>query len=195
MIKRVLVMLFLLGLSATLAAKTLYVVDEIRVGLREEANSTSKIVGVADTGTALDVLDTQGSYILVKTESGKQGWIHKNYTLEELPAKLRIDAVIAAGEKLKGEIGELKQTIAQLDTSRDSLMGEKNALQTQLQTREADIAQLREQLATYTGEAGNMPPLWLILVGAAVLLFAVGMLLGYNMYKRKVAQRLGGLHF
>lgn len=183
--------------SSLLQAETLYVVDEIRVGLRAEANSSSKIITVEPTGTPLEVIKTEGAYFLVKTDDDKQGWIHKNYTLSEKPARDRIIEVQAALDKAAGEHSTLREDHGKLMEELDKLKGERDALNDELSASRQQVNTLKGELAQYTAseQSDGRLKIGLSLAGAALVLFLLGMFVGFNKYKKRVTQRLGGMHF
>lgn len=177
-------------------AETLYVVDEIRVGLRAEANSSSKTITVEPTGAPLEVIKRESGYILVKTSEGKEGWIHKNYTLTEKPARERIVEVQAALDKALDEHRALSEDHQKLMEELDKLKSERETQNKELTASRDQVNKLKGELAQYTAsdEPGEKMKIWLALAGAATALFLLGVFVGFNNYKKRVARRLGGMH-
>ncbi|WP_123873438.1 SH3 domain-containing protein [Chryseobacterium piscium] len=51
--------------------------------LRKEKNTTSEVLQKINSGENIDVLDNSGDWFLVKTKSGKEGYVHKSHVKSE----------------------------------------------------------------------------------------------------------------
>lgn len=51
--------------------------------LRKEKNTTSEVLQKINSGENIDVLDNSGDWFLIKTKSGKEGYVHKSHVKSE----------------------------------------------------------------------------------------------------------------
>jgi len=132
-------------------AETMYTTVLV-VDVRAEPSSDSPIVTYARTSEALEVLETQGAYLKVRTIDGKTGWMKKQYATSEHPQSL-------ANEKLEKEIERLKTESKDVEEVRLKLLDEMSAeakkhndaaakLKNDLEKAEAQAAGAASELAT-----------------------------------------------
>ncbi len=70
----------ILSLFAIIAhAETVYVIDELKIGLHESASINSPIVKLVPSGTELTVMERGDDLVKVKEPEGQQGWINNKY--------------------------------------------------------------------------------------------------------------------
>ena len=182
-------LLFLSLFSGVAAAETVYVHDQLRLGVRAAPNAAEKSVAVVKTGDALTVLGEQDNFINIRTESGLEGWVSKGYVSTEPPAKNLLQAARKEVESLKQQQVSLKQELEQ---------GAKSAAEQQLQLTQlqGENAKLKQQLDVYEEVEGDevteIPPalIGLILLASGLL---AGLFIGVRWKARRVAERIGGL--
>jgi SH3 domain protein len=145
---------------------------------------------VVATGDALTVLERAGDYIRVRTAEGTEGWVSKAYVSSEQPARMQLEQlreeyarVEAENERLRGEL------------SAGNERGEAVAKQLDAVARENEA--LQQQLGRYTGSSARLlrDYAWLLGGVAVIVLLLLGFLFGVRWYKRRLADRLGGLEF
>lgn len=102
------IMFFLLLNAGHIWAKTLYVVDQIVVNLRDSAQGSANTIAYLKTDTPVELLEEVQEYYKVKTSNGEIGFIRKNFLTTETPKELII-------KQLRQENGRLKSTIEKLE--------------------------------------------------------------------------------
>ena len=71
-----LVLVAFLMLSIPLAgAETVYVTDNLRIGVRPEPDNNAPPVGVVISGMKLEVLKRSDDYVKIRSSEGVEGWI------------------------------------------------------------------------------------------------------------------------
>jgi SH3 domain protein len=98
-------------------AETQYVSDQLIVTMREGQGSEYKIIKMLKAGTPLEIIEESEQYLKVRTESGNEGWVLKQYVTEEIPKP----KIIAGLEK---EIDLLNTRIEQYKKDEKSLQDE-----------------------------------------------------------------------
>jgi len=103
-------------------ADTRYVIDELIITLRAGKSTDHKIVKTLKTGTPLEVLEEDDTYLKVRTSDGSEGYVLSQYISSELP-KIKII------ENLENEKSSLQKKIQELEEAKSSLQEKYNAIQ------------------------------------------------------------------
>ncbi|TDX99602.1 TIGR04211 family SH3 domain-containing protein [Thiohalophilus thiocyanatoxydans] len=174
------------ALHADEDADTIYISDQLRVGVRPEPDSRSTPVGVVTTGMQLEVLDSRNGYLQIRTDKDLTGWIKEIYTAEEPPAMVQL-------ERLETKRAENLEELEALRQNQTALEEANERLNNQLDQVKAERAKLQLRLARDAfgqKQQGSYGLLWLTgLVVSAVAAFAGGVL----WQRRQTTRRLGGL--
>jgi SH3 domain protein len=174
--------------QGAVAAETLYVDDQLRLGVRALPEASGRSIAVVTTGDALTVLGEQAEFIQIRTEGGVEGWVSKSYLSAEPPARTRLERLQQAQEALQQGHEVLQQQLVQ-----SQLLVEQRGKE--LVTVQRDNLALQQQLSRYTSAATG--PLeryrWPALLGLLLLCFGVGFVAGVRRKSRQVAERIGGL--
>jgi DNA-binding transcriptional MerR regulator len=178
----------ILALSTTgsIQAETIFIDDNLRVGVRPLPDSSLRPVAVVKTGMQLELLEKRGSYLHIRTPDGLSGWIKDIYTSEIPPAMLRLKALrqqqAAVARQLK-ELERDKQLLAAANRSLEDKVGELSAIRKQLQ-QEAARRQARQDEQAVAGYG------WGLLI---LLVAGAGFSGGLSWHRQMVMRRLGGL--
>jgi len=84
--------------------ETRYVTDILIVSLREGPGNEYSVVRTVKTDMAMEVIEEQGSFVKVRTESGEEGWISKQYLTINTPKSILMN-------NLNKEIAPLKKKL------------------------------------------------------------------------------------
>lgn len=181
-------LVLLLLCQGAYAAETIYVDDQLRLGVRAAPDSSESSIAVVATGDALTVLGEQGSFMHIRTEQGVEGWVSKGYLSAEPPARSQLESLQKDHQALQQEEALLQQQLAE-----GHQQSEQQAAQ--LQQLEHDKVELQQQLARYTGvTAGFFEKYqWLWQLGLLLACFIAGLITGVRRKARQVAERIGGL--
>lgn len=188
---RVLTALLLgLMLTTTVAfAETVYVDDNLRVGVRPEPDNSYSPISVVVSGMVLEVLERKGNFMRIRTPSGVEGWVSNSYVTKKKPAQLLLDD---ANKKMK----DMEEKISSLNNQVGKLNVDRTKLQTNVKELERENAELKDKVDESSHldslMSGNSTHWWqniiilLVLISAA---FTAGVL----WHKRHLAKKLGGM--
>ncbi len=91
--KAMFVILLILGIILTgnirsVFADTRYVSDMLIISVRKGQNKDDPVLGYLKTAAPVQVLKEKDRYLMVRTENGLQGWVLKQYIVNEKPKSL-----------------------------------------------------------------------------------------------------------
>lgn len=165
---RILATMFLLGSNIS-HAQTVYVIDQLLVGVHADKNLESAIVKVLPTGTMLEVLERDGELARIKDNQGTEGWIDSAYLMNNPPARMMVERLERANAALQkqlevataatnnqaqqaaGSVGEKDQNAI------DSLTKENTELKRKLSTEMVNSAKLTERISDYEARLSDKP--------------------------------------
>ena len=147
------------------AAQTLYVTDQIKVGLHEDKSSGSPIVKVIPTGTAVEVIKQEEDVSFVREPGGASGWINNSYLVDRAPGSPADQEAMARVATLEKQLNEARQQVRDLEaqgprqTQADnetlkSLHDENAGLAQQLKQEKLKSGELQVQMAELRKQAG-----------------------------------------
>lgn len=190
MARRIAVLLFslLMVLSSAAWAEVLYVHDELRLGVRPQANSSDTPLTVVTTGARLEVLGRAGNFVQVRTASGVEGWVNAAYLSEDKPARLILEELEAEREALLTRLADLQM---QLEGSQEQVL----LLGQRIESMADNEAELQQQNARYRAELAldEKDLSWLYQALGGIFLFLLGIYLGVKWYRHSISERMGGL--
>lgn len=96
------------------ADPTLYVTDRVLADLHSEPAAGGRLLRRLPTGTAVEVLEEEGSYAKVETPDGTVGWVLAGKLQEDRPAQLLLLALTEQQERTVAELKELRGELERL---------------------------------------------------------------------------------
>ncbi len=187
-----LIALLVSGMPALGQTETLYVIDHLRVALRDGPLETAAAIKTLETGAILQALERSGNFVRVRDRQGAEGWVEARFLGPEPPARLQL---AATREELTRARAELKALRAELERS-----------QAQVKSLEAALAQQKAPTAdnppTPTAAAPAAPPspeglasrahvLWAVISFA---MLGIGFALGVVWLREQQRRKLGGMY-
>ncbi len=186
----------MLGLLPLLVvAQTVYVTDNLRLGLHEAADTSGPSTRTLDSGQELEILSRDRNYANVRLPDGTEGWVKAAYLVDDKPAKLIVAETQAESDRLRGELEDLRQQfaspasiIAALEEESANLRAQVNENETRIAELSTTSSDLRQQQAQFQG---SLPLSW---VGGAIGVCLIGgFLFGLWWVDRRSRQRHGGI--
>ena len=181
------------SVSAPVAAAedTVFVTDELRLGLFPDETTDGRPSRMLTSGDELRILERALRSVRVRTEAGDEGWVKTGYVVTEPPARRRI-------QPLEAENQELIQALDALRTRTSSMEQQLTGLTRELEQARQGIVELPElqrEVGTLRqaldAQAHSVHSNWLI--AAAIAAFVAGCAAGYYWLDRRVRKRFGGL--
>ena len=161
-----LVMLLFSGAAAQ--AKSIYVTDMLRLDMYATEAMNGPVLLKLRSGDRLELLESKGRYVHVRSEGGQEGWVKSLYLVEEEPARTRVNKLEQANAGLESTVKKLRTQLA----------GEQEKV-SQLQQQQGDVETLREENADLTDKMSqydtSVPVYWLFI---AMVMALVGGLAG-----------------
>lgn len=166
----VLCLLFLLGNGL---AETMYVTDRLYLSLRKGPSLEEPSLGVLESDTKVDVLETEGMWARVTAENGRKGWVIKRYLVNDLPKALVIE--------------QLKEQMEKKNDIPETLRKENASLKQKIEGLENEIIEKDRRLET-TGKESTLKRLKEI-YATGILAFVGGVVIGYLVRRPKKTRR------
>lgn len=155
--------------ASAAAAETVYVVDQLLVGIHQDRNLDSAILKVLPTGTELEVIERDGELALVADPEGVRGWVDGAYLTAERPAQLRLaelerekaalEEKVAelekrpAGAPVPDDAGEAQARVESLTRENTELKGKLSDVRLQAGKLQTELSELRAEV-----QAAETPP-------------------------------------
>jgi len=186
---------FLLLLPLIALAETVYVTDNLRLGLHQAADTSDRAFRMLESGQALEVLSRDRNYANVRLPDGVQGYVKAAYLVDDKPAKLIVAETIAERDALVIELEETRQAFAGPAATIQGLKDEAAGLAEKLGDAESQIAELKDENADIQGlkerYKGSLPLGWV--AGATGVCLIGGFLLGLWWVDHRNRKRHGGI--
>lgn len=159
----------LLALSLPALGESLYVTDNILLGIHQLPDEQSPILQSISSGTRIEVLERAGNFVRVQTSDGVEGWISAQYLVPQAPAIVQLKAAQEQVKKLQAELAALKEKSAKREREtqilRDELANAKTAikaLKKQIEAKGTDAVEsaaletARAEIVTLTNRVGEL---------------------------------------
>jgi hypothetical protein len=183
---------FALGLafiSATAAAATAYVSDELVLNVYAEENNQGQRLATLHSGASVDTLSVSGEYTQVRLADGTTGWVKSAYLTTKEPASFRV-------KQLEEELDRTRATTPALAEA--AARSEVDRLNRELALKQAQLdASHSLPAANSDGFTSSSSPSKSMLIGvssgALLLALGAGFWIGYATLARRVRRKFGGI--
>jgi len=143
------VMIGLLGHSATGWADTAYIVDTIKVALRSGPANDQKSVGMTESGQPVEIIKPGEEWSLIRLGNGTEGYLLNRYLTAVPPARYRFD-------QLQEKTKSLTVQAAGLLEENIRLKAENDKLSAALSVEEQEIAALKGDFDAFRRDAADV---------------------------------------
>jgi len=140
--------LVFLALNGIAPAETVYVTDELRLGLREGPGSNYEIVDVARSGQVLELLNVEGRWARVRLTDGQEGWVLERYLTRTMTGGLKLERLRAQYDSLRNQAENLREENRRLNR-------EVQQLRTELKQNSRTAAEATEAYEALKNEASE----------------------------------------
>lgn len=181
-------------LAAQASAQTVYVTDQLQLGLYRESGGAGQPLRTLSSGTALQLLEKGRNYARVRTPEGTEGWAKRVFLVEDKPARARLAELESENRSLSEELAAIRKTLSAAQ-QRVRALAERAATSTVLagESRERleALHQENEEFQTILAahrHAVRLP--WLL--GATGMSLVLGLAGGIWMLDHRIRRRHGG---
>ena len=128
--KRLILIFLLLGWAVLLThnrcwAARAYVTDSFEITLRTGPTIENKIVAMLSSGQAVEILETQSDWSLVRVpDGGKEGWVFSRYLVTRLPWSLQAKNLKEENAALQTKLVQREGTLGEVQRQREELASE-----------------------------------------------------------------------
>lgn len=179
--------------------RKLFVSDKLVLNVYAEADQSGSRIATIETGDAVDELERDQSFVRIRLQDGREGWVGANYLTSDAPAVVQLrelqrqqkSATQSSDKKSADEIARLKKEGEALQAQVKQLKAAAAAA-----SAVADDGVLEGASPTPQQPAAVAPPAsgaawtWsLVVVLAAGLAYAAG----YQTLARRIRKKFGGL--
>ncbi|MFV1992689.1 MAG: hypothetical protein ACC635_02200 [Acidiferrobacterales bacterium] len=198
--------IILLILPFSVAAESVYVTDQLTIGIFSGPNEQPPELKRANSGDLLEVVERAEGAVKVRDAAGIEGWVSVNLVSSAKPVRAQLGATRAEVDRLQLALtatkAQLQSLNVRLKEAQNGLSEEKNrALDLTSQLTEATVA---TELANKEKIAAQNTPsqtsfisadiaygMW-ILISFAMLVG--GFIIGYSWVREKYRRKLGGMN-
>jgi SH3 domain protein len=148
---RLVALLLMSSIVATVHAATMYISDELAVPLRRGPSTSHRILHAGlPAGTALEVLgeDKAAGFTQVRTPNGTEGWVPTQYLTSQPIARDRLAAANRRIETLEAEIKSLRENYQETRGARSSAEQRAADLEKQTKQLQQELGEIRRVSAT-----------------------------------------------
>ncbi len=143
------VMIGLLGHSATGWADTAYIVDSIKVALRSGPANDQKSVGMTESGQPVEIIKPGEEWSLIRLGNGTEGYLLNRYLTAVPPARYRFDQLQEKTKSLTAQAAGLLEENTRLKAENDKLSAA-------LAVEEQQIAALKGDFDAFRRDAADV---------------------------------------
>ncbi len=205
-----------LSLASVTEAESLYVSDQVLVGVHDAKDRESAILELLPSGTRLDVITREGDFVRVKTPGGTAGWVDGKYLAPDKPARASLNELETKHQKAQQALAlarkELKALQANSGNEPDArareelaaLRSENTELRETIASAETQLTELAKAQAAREAAAKGAEPspatAWSVVQlalqpvtwGVLGFVFVVGFGLGTYLMDYRQRKRHGG---
>ena len=165
---RLLALLLCAWAVSAAAAQTLYITDQIKVGLHQDKGTGSPIVKIVPTGTAVEVIKSEGDVSYVREPGGASGWVNNSYLLDKAPGSPADQEAMARIATLEKQLSDARAQLRDLEAKApppptadtrtlQQLRDENTDLSQQLKQEKLKSGELQVQMAELRKQTGVTP--------------------------------------
>lgn len=140
--------------AASAFAETMYVTDQVTVGLRADVTPAATVLATVSTGAALEILERNSSFVRVRDANGIEGWVEATALAPQPPAAQQLKSVRAELDRTRAQLanaqGELGKARAAPAADGDKVQAELASTRVQLGKLQSDIKKKDDEIAAAT---------------------------------------------
>ncbi len=135
-----------LGLALPAGAKSVYVVDQLLIGVHERKARESAILELLPSGTRLEIVKRENDFVRVKTPGGTSGWVDGKYLMSEKPARVSLAELETQHQKVKQSVATAREELKTLRAKSGKSVDE--STREELRMLRSENTELKETIAS-----------------------------------------------
>ena len=187
-----------LALPAVLRAESLYVIEQLVVGVSSTPDASGERVATLKSGDRVEALERAGDEVHVRLANGREGWVRASYLTADEPLRVRLAQRDAEVARLNDEVSALQTQLHSAaappaaGTAACAPGGGVTASPATPRPAAEDPAAPAAGALFSAGEERARPS-WPWMLAAAVIAFGAGFGLGALTLDRHIRRKYGGL--
>jgi hypothetical protein len=183
-----------LAVTAVLHAESLYVIEQLVVGVSSTADAGSERVATLRSGDRVEALERAGDEVHVRLANGREGWVRASYLSADEPLRVRLAQRDAEVARLNDELSAVRTQLhsAAAPPAAAAAGGGVTASAATPRPAAEDLAAPAPGALFSAGEERARPS-WPWMLAAAVIAFGAGFGLGALTLDRHIRRKYGGL--
>ena len=187
-----------LAVTAALHAESLYVIEQLVVGVSSSADAGGERVATLRSGDRVEALERAGDEVHVRLANGLEGWVRAAYLSADEPLRVRLAQRDAEVARLNDELSALKTQLHPAAASAAAgaavtTAGGGVAASPATQRQAAEDTAAPAPGALFSAGEERARPSWPWMLAAAVIAFGAGFGLGALALDRHIRRKYGGL--
>jgi len=126
-----------------------YVTDQLRLSLYQQANSSSQVIKLLQSGDVLEIEQIQGPYAFVTAPDGTKGWVKRGFLVTKPTYNILFEEEVKKAASLAAEIEKFsnsKAVIDQYEKDMDGLVEKIGLLEAEKEKAIESIEELQQQV-------------------------------------------------
>lgn len=139
------VALVLMLVSTSVSAQSAWITDQLEVPIRSGESNQYRILRFLDSGTQIEVIsrNTSTGYSLIRDAQGRDGYVLTRYLEREPTASKRLETMQSELDQIRDDVANGTARIAQLRQQLATATGERNAARNALAATEAELSEIK----------------------------------------------------
>jgi len=129
-------------------AETVYVSEDFEITMRTGPGNERKIISLIQSGKALEMLEKGDDWSMVRTTTGKEGWVLSRYITERQPCAMVLDRIRQDYDVLAAQFKDIK-------TQYEELLAQKRVVDQDLSQTQDDRDEINQAYTSLKKEAAE----------------------------------------
>jgi Bacterial SH3 domain len=176
-------------------AETVYVIEQLVVGVNSAPDEGSERVASIKSGDRVELLEREDEQAHIRLQNGTEGWVKASYLSTDPPLQQRLDARTQEVTKLKTEVSRLESELKTVRLAATAPAAPAPAPPPAEPSRNPDVAARPSgNRPLFHGDAREKSaPSWKWTAGVGAASLLLGFALGWRMLDRRIRAKYGGL--
>jgi hypothetical protein len=183
-----------LAVTAVLHAESLYVIEQLVVGVSSTADAGGERVATLRSGDRVEALERAGDEVHVRLANGREGWVRASYLSADEPLRVRLAQRDAEVARLNDEVSALEtQLHSAAAPAAASAAGAGVTASPAAPRPAAEDPAAPAPGALFSAREERARPSWPWMLAATVIAFGTGFALGALALDRHIRRKYGGV--